>query len=97
MPKPRKPANRPLINSEGQVRKLRANDTVVLSPLRDHFPALAAASRAKKRGRPPIAAPKKLQSFKLSPDVISAIRTSGAGYNVRVEAVLRRALEQGLI
>ncbi len=45
----------------------------------------------RKAGRPKVAAPKQLQSFKLSQDVISAIKQSGKGYNARVEKVLRAA------
>jgi uncharacterized protein (DUF4415 family) len=65
--------------------------------LRDEFPDLAEYSRKRKAGRPKSAAPKRLQSFKLSPDVIEGIKSSGKGYNVRVEAVLRQALEDGRI
>lgn len=45
----------------------------------------------RKRGRPKVEAPKRLQSFKLSPDVIIAIKATGKGFNARVEAVLREA------
>lgn len=51
----------------------------------------------KKRGRPKVAAPKQVKSFKLSPDLIAAIVSSGKGYNVRVEAVLREAIAKGRI
>ncbi len=44
-----------------------------------------------RRGRPRVEHPKKIQSFKLSPDVIDAIKSSGKGFNGRVEAVLRAA------
>jgi uncharacterized protein (DUF4415 family) len=59
--------------------------------------ALAEYSRQIKAGRPKTAAPKRVKSFKLSPDVIDAIVTSGAGYNARVEAALRQALAEGRI
>jgi len=49
------------------------------------------------RGRPKSPTAKKLQSFKLSPDVIEGIKKSGAGYNARVEKVLRDALESGTL
>lgn len=48
-------------------------------------------------GRPRVAAPKRVKSFKLSPDLITAIMASGKGYNARVEAALRRALTKGWI
>ena len=51
----------------------------------------------KTRGRPKVAAPKKIKSFKLSQDVIEAIISSGKGYNARVDAVLRNAIVHGQI
>lgn len=51
----------------------------------------------KKRGRPKVARPKQVKSFKLSADVIEAIMASGKGYNVRVEAALRAAIASGKI
>ncbi len=51
----------------------------------------------KKRGRPPVAAPKKVKTFKLSPDLIDKIITSGKGYNARVEQALREAVSAGKI
>lgn len=64
-------------------------------PLSELLPELAAYAVRKKAGRPKEPGAKKLQSFKLSPDVIDAIRATGAGYNVRVENVLRAALAEG--
>jgi len=71
MKKPQKP----LIDKKGEVRELQASDEVRLSPLAATFPELAARSEAHKRGRPKTLAPKRLQSFKLSPDVIDAIKS----------------------
>ena len=48
-----------------------------------------------RRGRPKVAKPKKLKSFKLAQEVIEAILASGKGYNARVEAVLRQAFVKG--
>jgi uncharacterized protein (DUF4415 family) len=66
-------------------------------PLRDVFPELAEYSEKRKAGRPRVAAPKRSKSFKLSPALIEAIVASGKGYNARVEKVLFKALEQGLV
>lgn len=65
------------------------------TPLSAMFPGLAAHAVKRKVGRPKSANPKKLQSFKLSADVIESIKATGAGFNTRVEAVLRKALEEG--
>ena len=51
----------------------------------------------KKRGRPKVDHPKQVKSFKLSADVIAGITASGKGYNARVDAALRHALEEGRI
>lgn len=83
------------IDKHGEVRPLEKMDVVKLSPLRDDFPELAAASEKRKAGRPKKPNAKKLQSFKLSPDVIADIKASGAGFNARVEAVLREAIRDG--
>jgi uncharacterized protein (DUF4415 family) len=36
-------------------------------------------------------------AFRFSPDLVSAIKSVGKGYNVRVEKVLRDAFSKGLI
>ena len=46
-------------------------------------------------GRPPVDAPKVQIGFRLSRDVVERIRASGAGYNAKVEKVLRAAIEAG--
>jgi uncharacterized protein (DUF4415 family) len=89
--------HKPLVGKHGEVRPLRKEDKIQVSMLSDSFPELAAHAKKRKAGRPKSAAPKRLQSFKLSPDVIDSIRNSGAGYNARVEAALREALDNGRI
>lgn len=87
----------PFIDKHGEVRSLRAADKVKMTPLKHQFPDLAEFSLRRKRGRPKSLSPKKLQTFKLSAEIVDAIRDSGAGYNVRVEKVLREALLDGRI
>lgn len=62
-------------------------------PFREVFPEEHAAW--KRRGRPPVATPKVHIGFRLSADVVAAIRATGRGYNARVEKVLRDALARG--
>ena len=62
-------------------------------PFGDVFPAQYKAWR--KRGRPPVESPKEHIGFRLSADVVAAIRASGRGYNARVDKVLREALAKG--
>jgi uncharacterized protein (DUF4415 family) len=62
-------------------------------PFREVFPAQHHSW--KKMGRPRVEAPKVLIGFRLAPDVVKSIRSSGRGYNARVEKVLRDALAKG--
>jgi len=45
----------------------------------------------RKAGRPTVVKPKKITTFKLSQEVIEAIKATGRGYNARVDAALRAA------
>jgi uncharacterized protein (DUF4415 family) len=49
----------------------------------------------KKRGRPPVEAPKVHIGFRLAADVVEGIRATGRGYNARVEKILREAIARG--
>src|ERR1700680_3877894 len=62
-------------------------------PFKEVFPEQYKAW--KRMGRPPAEAPKIKIGFRLGADVVHAIRTSGRGYNARVEKVLRDALAKG--
>jgi uncharacterized protein (DUF4415 family) len=62
-------------------------------PFKEVFPEQFEAW--KRRGRPPVAAPKVHIGFRLAADVVAGIRASGKGYNARVEKVLRDALAKG--
>ncbi len=72
-------------------------------PFKEVFPEQYAAweangrqpIKAKPIGRPPVEKPKVHIGFRLSQDVVERIRLSGAGYNARVEKVLRDALDAG--
>ncbi len=87
---------KPLTTKAGQVRELTAQDFDTAMRFSDLPEELQKGLMSlKKRGRPAVAAPKKVKSFKLYPDLIEAITSSGKGYNARVEAVLRAALVEG--
>ena len=68
-------------------------DFAQAKPFREAFPKQHAAW--KKRGRPPVATPKVHIGFRLAADVVEGIRSTGRGYNARVEKVLRDALAKG--
>jgi uncharacterized protein (DUF4415 family) len=63
----------------------------------EFFQGMAELKEKRLRGRPKTPAPKRVKSFKLSPDVIDGVVQSGPGYNARVDAVLRQALLEGKI
>jgi len=54
-------------------------------------------ARQKRMGRPPSANPKRATTIRLSPDVIDAFRATGKGWQTRIDAVLREAVEQGRV
>jgi len=70
-------------------------DFAQAKPFKNVHPTLHEAW--KKRGRPPVAAPKVHIGFRLAADVVDGIRATGRGYNARVEKVLREALAKGLL
>ena len=44
-------------------------------------------------GRPKSPAPKQLTTLRLSPDILTALKASGKGWQTRVEEILRRELK----
>lgn len=48
-----------------------------------------------RRGRPPTTTPKRLVSLRLDQDVVDGWRRTGAGWQSRVNALLREALRRG--
>jgi uncharacterized protein (DUF4415 family) len=54
------------------------------------FPDLAASIR-RARGRPRLAAPKKLVSLRLDPDVLEKFQRTGKGWRQRINDALKRA------
>ena len=57
------------------------------------FPRTAAALAAK-RGRPPSPARKTPVSLRLDPDVVEYFRSTGAGWQSRINALLRASMKQ---
>jgi len=54
--------------------------------------------RARQRGgRPKLAAPKVLTTIRFDADVMQAFKHSGAGWQTRMNALLREAVEQGRV
>jgi len=59
-------------------------------PFAEAFPKLAASIK-RSRGRPRVEAPKQLVSLRLDPDVIDKFKSTGKGWQDRVNQVLKRA------
>jgi len=56
------------------------------------------AARLQRRGRPALGTSPKIPiGLRLAADVVKGIRATGAGYNARVERVLREALANGFL
>jgi uncharacterized protein (DUF4415 family) len=70
-----------------------AKQTAEARPFAETFPAPFATW--KRRGRPPVEAPKVHIGFRLAADVVEGLRATGRVYNARVEKVLREALAKG--
>ena len=51
--------------------------------------------RLRRAGRPPAAIKRPMLSMRTDPDVLEKLRASGPGWQTRVNALLREAVEQG--
>jgi uncharacterized protein (DUF4415 family) len=85
----RKTLRKPLIDEDGEVREVTAEDVALFKP----FSALPAAEQRmllKLRKRGPQKAPKKVPiSIRLSPDVAEGLRATGDGWQRRADDALR--------
>jgi len=53
--------------------------------------------RKRGRGRPPLESPKQCIAIRLDKDLLAGLRATGRGWQTRINAVLREALEAGRI
>lgn len=87
-------ASAPLIDMQGEVRELTAEDFARQRPTAD-FPELVTLLQAHgKLGRPPLPASERKQrvTLHLDLDVLTALKADGRGWQTRANAALRRAL-----
>jgi uncharacterized protein (DUF4415 family) len=61
----------------------------------EELPAAAQIALKKAIGRPRVAKPKQVISFRFDMDIIDHLKQDVSGYNTRVEQMLREAMEQG--
>jgi uncharacterized protein (DUF4415 family) len=89
----RKPLPKPLIDKDGEVREITAEDVALFKP----FSALPKSEQRvllsiRKRG--PQKAPKKVPvSIRLSPEVVQGLRATGNGWQRRADEALKSWLE----
>ena len=85
----RKPLPKALIDKDGEVREIKAEDVALFKP----FSALPKSEQKmlRKLGkRGPQKAPKKVPiSIRLSPEVVEGLRATGTGWQGRADQVLR--------
>ena len=90
----RKPLPRPLIDEDGEVREITAEDVALFKP----FSALPVAEQRvllKLRKRGPQKTPtKKLVSLRLSPEVIDHFKATGPGWQTRIDGALQESIKR---
>lgn len=86
------PKQKPLTDADGEVRELKAADFARAKP----FSALPKSLQAKLRKigeRGPQKSPtKKLVSLRLSPEVLEHYRSTGPGWQTRIDQALKRVV-----
>ncbi len=91
----------PLIDDNGEVRELTAEDLTLFKPAAEVLPpelyaGLLAMNRDRKtklRGRPKAAVTKERITIRLSQEVVERFRASGDGWQTRVDAALKEWLK----
>ena len=78
----------PLTDEEGEVRELSADDFKRFKPASEVLPPELSAVLPR-RGRPPVEFPKKAVNIRLLPDILSAFKSTGKGWQSRVNDALR--------
>ena len=79
----------PLIDKDGEVRELNAEDLRLFKPAHEVLPpALQKTLGMRVRG-PQKAPPKVSTTIRLSPEVVQAFRAGGEGWQTRIDAALK--------
>jgi len=87
----------PLTDVDGEVRELTAADMARFGPAHEVLPAaLQKTLGIRRRGaqRTPV---KTATTLRLDTDVLTAFRDAGAGWQTRINAVLREAVQAGRV
>ena len=81
---------KPLTDKDGEVRELTAEDLRHFKPL-NHFPELEKLVRGRGERGPQKAPTKQQVTLRLDRDVIERFRSTGSGWQSRINDVLRKA------
>ena len=85
---------KPLMDEQGEVRELTADDLRTFRPAAEVLPAdlyanlLAMNQESRLRGRPKAQVTKERITIRLSPEVVQSFRATGDGWQTRVDAAL---------
>ena len=90
----RKPSRSPLIDKEGEVREITAEEVSLFKPF-SALPQEEQRMLLKLRRRGPQKAPRKIPvSMRLSPEVVEGLRATGNGWQRRADEALRSWLAE---
>jgi uncharacterized protein (DUF4415 family) len=81
---------KPLTDKDGEVRELTAADFRAMKPL-DHFPELAKLIRGRGERGPQKTPTKQQVTLRLDKDVLDRFRSTGSGWQKRINEALRKA------
>jgi uncharacterized protein (DUF4415 family) len=80
---------KPLIDNEGEVRELTDEDLAKFKPAGEVLPA-SLKTKLTMRGRPKVDNPKNTISIRLSDDVLEYFKSTGKGWQTRMNEVLEQ-------
>lgn len=84
-----------LIASDPDAPEATDDELAQARPFAEAFPALAEAMRKNAGGRPKAAHPKVAVSLRLDQDVVERFKSTGPGWQSRINAALRKAALSG--
>jgi uncharacterized protein (DUF4415 family) len=79
----------PLTHDEGEVRELSADDLRRFKPAREALPPSLQKSLGMKQRGPQKNPTKLITTIRLSPEVMSAFKATGAGWQTRIDGALK--------
>lgn len=90
-------AKKPLTDKSGEVRELTAAEIKNMKSIQETDPEMAMAmaqiKAQRQRGRPRKISPKKSLTVRLDADVVSWLKKTGAGYQTRLNDILRDVMK----